>query len=44
VLLDIPSNMPVLKVENLLKSQDEILIEYGISCYRGDLAKLSIVW
>ncbi|MBU2699497.1 phosphonate metabolism transcriptional regulator PhnF [Sporomusaceae bacterium BoRhaA] len=44
VLLGIPCNMPVIKVENLLKSQDEILIEYGIACYRGDLAKLSLVW
>ncbi len=44
LLLGIPSNMPVLKAENLLKSQDDILIEYNLSCYRGDLAKLSIAW
>ena len=43
-LLDIPSNMPVLKVEKFMKSQDDILIEYGVSCYRGDLAKLSLTW
>ncbi|WP_094604143.1 putative transcriptional regulator PhnF [Sporomusa silvacetica DSM 10669] len=42
--LEIPSNMPVIKVENVLKSQDDILIEYNLSCYRGDLAKLSIAW
>lgn len=44
LLLGIPNNMPVLKAENLLKSQDDILIEYNFSCYRGDLAKLSIAW
>jgi GntR family phosphonate transport system transcriptional regulator len=44
MLLSIPSNMPVIKVENLLKSQDNILIDYGVSCYRGDMAKLSLTW
>lgn len=44
LLLDIPGNMPVLKVEKLMKSQAGILIEYGVSCYRGDLAKLSVSW
>ena len=44
MLLGIPSNMPVLKAENLLKSQDNILFEYNVSCYRGDQAKLSIAW
>jgi DNA-binding GntR family transcriptional regulator len=44
MLLDIPSNMPVLKVENILKSQEDILIAYNVSCYRGDQAKLSIAW
>lgn len=43
-VLDIPGNMPVLKVENLLKTQDNILIEYNITCYRGDLAKISVDW
>jgi GntR family transcriptional regulator len=42
--LDIPGNMPVLKVENVLKNQDNILIEYNVSCYRGDLAKISVHW
>ncbi|MDR3588397.1 MAG: phosphonate metabolism transcriptional regulator PhnF [Negativicutes bacterium] len=44
LVLDIPGNMPVLKVENLLKTQDNILIEYNVACYRGDLAKISIDW
>lgn len=44
VTLNIPGNMPVLKVENTLKNQDNVLIEYSLSCYRGDLAKLSIDW
>lgn len=44
LLLDIPGNMPVLKVEKLMKSQSGALIEYGVSCYRGDLAKLSVSW
>lgn len=44
VALDIPGNMPVLKVESVLKTQDNILIEYNISCYRGDLAKISVDW
>lgn len=44
LLLDIPGNMPVLKVEKLMKSQTGVLIEYGTSCYRGDLAKLSVSW
>lgn len=44
VVLDIPGNMPVLKVESVLKTQDNILIEYNISCYRGDLAKISVDW
>lgn len=44
MLLGIPNNMPVLKVESLLKSQDDVLIDYGVSCYRGDLAKLSLAW
>lgn len=42
--LDIPGNMPVLKIENVLKTQDDILIEYNVSCYRGDLAKISVDW
>ncbi|HMM19676.1 MAG TPA: phosphonate metabolism transcriptional regulator PhnF [Selenomonadales bacterium] len=42
--LDIPGNLPVLKVENLLKTQDGVLIQYNVACYRGDLAKLSIDW
>jgi DNA-binding GntR family transcriptional regulator len=44
VALDIPSNLPVLKVENVLKAQDDVLIEYSVSCYRGDFAKLSVDW
>jgi DNA-binding GntR family transcriptional regulator len=44
VILDIPSNMPVLRVESVLKTQDNVLIEYNISCYRGDLAKISVGW
>lgn len=44
LLLDIPSNMPVMKVDSVLKSQDNVLIEYNISYYRGDLAKISIDW
>jgi len=44
LVLEIPGNMPVIKAENILKSQDDILIEYNLSCYRGDLAKLSIAW
>ena len=44
VALQIPANMPVLKVESVLKSQDDILIQYNVSCYRGDLAKVSVDW
>ncbi len=44
VTLKIPANMPVLKVESLLKSQDDILIQYTISCYHGDLSKISVEW
>jgi len=44
LVLEIPGNMPVIKAENVLKSQDDILIEYNLACYRGDLAKLSIAW
>ena len=44
MMLGIPCNMPVLKVENLLKSQENILISYSVACYRGDLAKLSFAW
>ena len=42
--LDIPGNLPMLKVENLLKKQDGVLIAYNIACYRGDIAKLSVDW
>jgi GntR family transcriptional regulator len=42
--LDIPANLPVLKVENVLKAQDDVLIEYSVSCYRGDFAKISVDW
>lgn len=42
--LGIPGNLPVLKVESVLQTQDGVLIEYNVSCYRGDFAKLSIVW
>lgn len=42
--LQIPANLPVLKVESVLKSQDDILIQYNVSCYRGDLAKVSVEW
>lgn len=42
--LDIPINMPVIKVDNLLKSQDGILMQYNVTCYRGDIAKVSIDW
>jgi GntR family transcriptional regulator len=44
VTLKIPCNMPVLKIEGILKSQDNILTQYSISCYRGDLAKISVDW
>ncbi|MDT8902619.1 phosphonate metabolism transcriptional regulator PhnF [Anaeroselena agilis] len=44
VALDIPGNLPVLKVESVLKSQDGVLIEYSVSCYRSDFAKVSIDW
>ncbi|MDQ0204632.1 GntR family transcriptional regulator [Pectinatus haikarae] len=44
LLLDIPRNMPVLKVKKLMKSQTGIMIAYGISCYRSDVAELSISW
>ncbi len=42
--LDIPGNLPVLKVESVLKTQDGVLIEYSVSCYRGDFAKVSVDW
>ena len=44
ILLDISRNMPILKVKNTLKSQTGAIIECGFSCYRGDLAELSIDW
>lgn len=43
-VLNIPGNLPVLKVENVLKTQDGVLIEYSVSCYRGDFAKISVDW
>ncbi len=42
--LDIPANLPVLKVESVLKTQDDVLIEYSVACYRGDFAKISVDW
>lgn len=42
--LDIPGNLPVLKVESVLKTQDDVLLEYSVSCYRGDFAKISVDW
>lgn len=42
--LDIPGNLPVLKVESVLKTQDDVLLEYNVSCYRGDFAKISVDW
>jgi GntR family transcriptional regulator len=44
VILNVPCNMPVLKIESLLQSQNNELIEYNLSCYRGDLAKISVDW
>lgn len=44
VALKIPANMPVLKVESLLKSQGAFLIQYTVNCYRGDLSKISVEW
>ncbi len=43
-LLRIPANMPVLRVYSLLKSRDDLLIQYTIGCYRADLAKISVEW
>lgn len=42
--LKIPANMPVLKSRSLLKSQDGVLILYNDTCYRGDLARVSVEW
>lgn len=42
--LNISSNTPVLKVENLLKSGDNTPIQYTVSCYHGVLAKISVNW
>lgn len=42
--LNIPANLPVLKVESVLKNQDGVLIEYNVSCYRGDFAQISVDW
>jgi phosphonate metabolism transcriptional regulator PhnF len=44
LVLGIPRSMPVIKAENLLVSQEGVPIEYLFSCYRGDIAKLSISW
>ncbi len=43
-LLRIPANMPVLRAYNLLKSQDDLLIQYTIGYYRADLARFSVEW
>jgi phosphonate metabolism transcriptional regulator PhnF len=43
-LLRIPANVPVLRVYSLLKSRDDLLIQYTIGCYRADLAKISVEW
>jgi len=42
--LNVPRNLPVLRVENVLKSQDEVLSQYSVTCYRGDNAKVSVEW
>ncbi|NPV91842.1 MAG: phosphonate metabolism transcriptional regulator PhnF [Firmicutes bacterium] len=44
VCLQIPTNMPVLKVESVLKDQGNQCIQYTSSCYRGDLVKLDVGW
>ena len=43
-LLRIPVNMPVLRAYSLLKSHDDLLIQYTIGCYRSDLARISVEW
>ena len=42
--LNIPRNLPVLRMENVLKSQDGVLMQYSVTCYRGDNAKVSVEW
>ena len=44
VCLQIPVNMPVLKVEGVLKDQCDQFIQYTSSCYRGDRVKLDVGW
>ena len=42
--LKIPAGVPVLRTESLLKTQDGIPIQFAVSCYRGDLARISVDW
>ncbi|WP_161486006.1 phosphonate metabolism transcriptional regulator PhnF [Desulfotomaculum copahuensis] len=44
MVLKIPAGTPVLKVDSLLKTQDDILIQYTVTCYRGDLARITVDW
>ena len=42
--LKIPAGVPVLRTESLLKTQDNILIQFAVSCYRGNLARITVDW
>lgn len=44
VILKIPVGVPVLKTESLLKIQGNVLIQFAINCYRGDLARITVDW